>query len=89
MNYDDNYRHYEIPQGDYRLEITHPDFGIVSAETTMPTLVGVTNVAVEELGGSSMINDSLAEFMVTVTFVDPPEDNNYRIECLIFKIMHM
>jgi len=70
-----------IEQGSYRVELDHPDFGLVSAETQMPKPVYVNVDKVEE---SSFTTVDLPIFQkryeVTVTFYDPPGPNYYELD---------
>lgn len=67
-----------LESGKYRLEITAPDYGTVSAEQTLPVAVPITSVEYEKEGTVSVDGERVDQ--IKVVFSDPPgEDNYYEI----------
>ncbi len=71
---------FAIDPGSYRIEVDHPEFGLVTAETVMPDPVTLTSLEMDSLnfGGAEFENET--RFVVTVQFDDPPGDNYYKID---------
>jgi len=69
-----------IEQGSYRVELDHPDFGLVSAETQMPKPVFVNYIEVKESSFTTVEVPAFQKrYEVKFRFYDPPGANYYEL----------
>jgi|GEM_PF-1786837 len=65
---------------DYRIEVDHPEFGFISAETQMPNPVFVNSIEIDSFNFGGAEFEDETRYLVTVQFDDPPSDNYYKID---------
>jgi hypothetical protein len=68
---------YDFPAETYSVEVTHPSLGMVSATTTMPEPVYLTEITLDSIDVPESEFSDLTPFLVTMTFTDPPGENFY------------
>jgi len=81
QNQGSNLPSFTFDSGDYRIEVDHPEFGLVSAETQMPDPVFLNSIEVDSFNFGGLDDDE-SRFIVTLEFDDPPGDNYYKVSLL-------
>jgi hypothetical protein len=70
----------------YRLEVSHPEYETLVAETTMPAYVMPENVTFKRKGGFSRPGTDDKLDLIEITFTDPADEENYY-EFQIYQIL--
>ena len=71
--------YFDFEPATYRIEVNHPEFGLVSSETQMPEPVFVNSIEIDSFNFGSNYYDEF-RYLVTVQFDDPPGENYYKFD---------
>ena len=71
---------YVMPPDNYTMEVEHPTLGMVSATTTMPEPVYLTEVTADSIDVPISEYSDLTPYLITLTFRDPPGKNFYGLQ---------